>query len=69
MLTVTLSSKFQVLIPKEARQQLHLKVGQQFVCIPKGNGLHLVPKHSIMDFKGFLKNANPKNYRDRQDRI
>lgn len=69
MQTATLSAKYQICIPKLIREQLHLKIGQQFLFIAKGNSLHLVPKRSIKDVKGLLKGANPDNTRDRKDRI
>jgi AbrB family looped-hinge helix DNA binding protein len=69
METATLSSKFQLCIPKAIRKELHLKAGQKFVCISKNNGLYLVPKKDINDIRGILIGANVKNYRDRQDRI
>lgn len=69
MNTATLSSKFQICIPKEIRESLHLKSGQQFIFLTKGDGIYLVPKRNISDLKGILTDANPKNYRDRKDRV
>ena len=69
MNTATLSAKYQISIPKQIREQLGFKAGQQFVFIPKGKSLYLVPKRSIEEVKGILPNANTKNYRDRKERI
>jgi len=41
MQIATLSTKYQICIPKLIREQLHLEAGQQFIIITKGNGLHL----------------------------
>lgn len=68
MQVVTLSSKFQICIPKQIREQLHLESGQQFILIAENNGLHLVPKRNIKDMKGILAGANKENVRDREDR-
>lgn len=68
MLSATLSSKFQIVIPKALREQLHLEAGQQFVFVATGNVINLVPKHDIKQLRGLLKGANPENVRDRQDR-
>jgi len=69
MQTATISTKFQISIPKQIREEMHLKAGQQFVFIAKGNILHLVPKRSPEEMRGILKGANPKNYRDHTDRL
>lgn len=64
----TISSKFQISIPKKIREQLHIKPGQQFIFIAKGECLEIVPKRDIKDVKGLLAGANPKNVRDRSER-
>jgi AbrB family looped-hinge helix DNA binding protein len=63
-----LSSKFQISIPKEVREQMHLESGQVFFIIPRGSTIQLVPKRSIDEFKGALAGANVENVRDRKDR-
>jgi AbrB family looped-hinge helix DNA binding protein len=70
MQIATISSKFQISIPKKIREQLHIKPGQQFIFILKGDGLELVPKRNIKDVRGILSGANVDNIRDREnDRI
>lgn len=68
MTSATLSSKFQIVIPKALREQLHLEAGQQFVFVAKGNVINLVPKQDLKQLRGLLKGANPENVRDRQER-
>jgi AbrB family looped-hinge helix DNA binding protein len=68
MYTATISSKFQISVPKKVREQLHIKVGQQFIFIPKGNCLELVPKKNINELRGILEGAVTTNIRDRSDR-
>ena len=68
MTSATLSSKFQIVIPKALREQLHLEAGQQFIFVAKGNVINLVPKQDMEQLRGLLKGANPENSRDRQDR-
>lgn len=41
--TTTLSSKFQISIPKAVRDEQHWQAGQEFVFIPKGSGVLLMP--------------------------
>jgi AbrB family looped-hinge helix DNA binding protein len=67
--TATLSSKFQISIPKAVRQRQHWKPGQRLVFIPKGRGVLLVPAPSLDELRGIAKGANPKNARDRSDRV
>lgn len=69
MYATTLSSKYQISIPKHIRDELDIKVGQKFIFISKGNILMLVPQMEIKDLKGCMKGADPKNYRDRKDRV
>jgi AbrB family looped-hinge helix DNA binding protein len=69
MASVTLSSKFQLSIPKAIREQMHLKAGQKFAIIPKGDTIVLAPIRSLDEMRGVLKGADPGNYRDRTDRL
>lgn len=67
MFAATLTSKFQVSIPKAIRERMALSAGQQFLFIPKGDTLVMVPKRDIASLRGALKGANPENWRDRDD--
>ncbi|TCU10454.1 AbrB/MazE/SpoVT family DNA-binding domain-containing protein [Rhizobium sullae] len=69
MATATLSTKFQISIPKEVRDQQHWTAGQEFVFIPKGKGVLLMPVPGLNDLRGLAEGANPENYRDRNDRF
>ena len=69
MYTATLTSKFQLSIPKAIRDKLKLEAGQQFIVVAKGETITMVPKWGIGEIKGLLKGANPGNCRDRQDRV
>ncbi len=67
--TATLSSKFQISIPKAVRTARRWKAGQEFAFIPKGTGLLLVPVPGPADLAGIAKGAKAKNFRDRKDRF
>ena len=41
--TATLSSKYQISVPKLIRDELHWEAGQEFVFIPRGKGVLLMP--------------------------
>ena len=67
--TATLSSKFQISIPKAIRTAQHWDAGVTFAFIPKGTGVLLVPVPKLDDLKGLAKGANTSDYRDRSERI
>ena len=64
----TLSSKFQISIPKSVRTAHHWKAGQTFAFIPKGKGVLIIPVPDRRELAGIAKGANPEDYRDRSDR-
>lgn len=66
--TATLSSKFQISIPKTVRDEQHWKAGQEFVFIPKGKGVLVMPVPELDQLLGIAKGANKDGYRDRKDR-
>ena len=55
MNTVTVSSKFQVVIPKEIREDVGLKVGTTMEVITYGSRIELVPIQPINNLKGKFK--------------
>ena len=68
MSTATLSSKFQLSLPKALREAMQLQPGQQFELIPMGSVIQLVPRTSIKALRGIARGANPEAYRDTTDR-
>jgi len=68
MSTATVSSKFQLSIPKALREAMQIQPGQQFELIPMGSIIQMVPKTSINELRGIARGANPAQYRDRKDR-
>jgi len=69
MASVTLSSKFQLSIPKSIREEMNLRAGQKFAIIPKGDTIILAPIRPLEEMRGLLKGADTSNYRDRADRL
>ena len=55
METVTVSPKFQVVIPKLIREKLGLSPGQKLQAIVYGDRIELIPVRSIKEMRGFLK--------------
>ncbi len=66
--SATLSSKFQISIPKAVREAQGWEAGQEFVFIPKGSGVLLVPVPTRDEMFGLAEGADPSDYRDRRDR-
>lgn len=66
---VTLSSKFQVVIPRDVREKLDLKPGQKIVVIEKDGVLHLIPQKPIKEMRGFVKGINTRKLRNEEDRF
>ncbi|MDP2793659.1 MAG: AbrB/MazE/SpoVT family DNA-binding domain-containing protein [Sulfurisoma sp.] len=66
--TATLSSKYQISIPKTVRDEQHWEAGQEFVFIPKGAGVLMMPVPSLEQLAGLANGADTKGYRDRRDR-
>lgn len=58
METVTVSPKFQVVIPQRVRKALGLKPGQKIQVIPYEGRIELVPVEPIRRGRGFLKGIN-----------
>ncbi len=55
MVTVTVSPKYQVVIPKEIRRQLALKPGMQLQILRFGERIEFVPVRKAAELRGFLK--------------
>ncbi len=66
--TATLSSKYQISIPKAVRTAHQWKPGQGFAFVPKGSGVLLMPVPDLKDLKGLVRGADTGDYRDRTDR-
>lgn len=54
MSTATLSSNYQISLPEELRESMHLQPGQEFELIPMGSIIQLVPKSSIKELKSAI---------------
>ena len=68
MNTVIVSSKFQVVIPKEIRENIGLQVGTTMEIITYGSRIELVPIQPMKSLKGIFKGINTEVKRE-DDRI
>jgi AbrB family looped-hinge helix DNA binding protein len=58
METVTISPKFQVVIPKDIRERLKLAPGQKVQAIAYENRIELIPQRAMKKMRGFLKGVD-----------
>ena len=67
MNAVTLSSKFQISIPKEVREKEGWSLGHRLAFVPHGKHFVLVPVPTVDEIFGIAKGADPTG--DRYDRF
>jgi AbrB family looped-hinge helix DNA binding protein len=65
METVTVSPKFQVVIPKEIREALKLTPGQKVQALLYENRIELIPLRPVKQMRGFLKGIDTTIVRER----
>ncbi len=63
----TISSKYQIVIPREIREQFDLKPGQKVMFIPYRNTIRLVIVPPMQDALGAFKGINTANIREEVD--
>ena len=68
MQTVTVSPKYQVVIPKVVREALRLRPGQKMQVVEYGGRIELIPERDIKELRGFLKGINTEFEREK-DRL
>ncbi len=69
MATVTVSSKYQVVIPREIRKRIQLRPGQRLIVLEKEGVITLVPDQPLGKLRGFLRGMETKDLRDERDRV
>ena len=68
MLSVKVSPKFQVVIPKTIRESLHLSPGQRMQVVQYENRIELIPERDVSELEGFLKGIDTTFTRE-EDRV
>jgi AbrB family looped-hinge helix DNA binding protein len=69
METVTISPKFQVVIPKAVREQLRLVPGQTVQVIAYGDRIEFLPVRAAKELRGFLADVDASFEREEDDRL
>jgi AbrB family looped-hinge helix DNA binding protein len=66
---VTVSPKYQVVIPQKIREQMRVKPGQKMHVIAYDNMVVFIPVRPIKQARGTLKGIKTNIERDEQDRV
>ena len=68
MQTVTVSPKFQVVIPRDVRESMRLRPGQKMQVVEYEGRIELIPERNIRAMRGFLKGIDTAFDREK-DRV
>jgi len=68
MITVSISPKYQIVIPKSVREALDIQPGQRVQVIQYQNRIELIPIRSMPAARGFLKGIDTSIERE-EDRV
>jgi len=68
MITVTVSSKYQIVIPRKIREKLDIRAGQRIQLIHYQDRIEFILEKNIKEMKGFLKGLNTDVKRE-EDRL
>jgi AbrB family looped-hinge helix DNA binding protein len=69
MNTVTISPKYQVVIPSQVRDSLGVKPGQKVKVILYNNRIEMIPVRPVEESRGFLKGIDTVVDRESEDRV
>ncbi len=66
--TVTVSSKYQIVIPRNVRKSMGIKPGEKVQVMQYEDRIELIPQRRLKEMRGFLKGIDTRVPRDR-DRV
>ena len=69
MATVKVSSKYQIVIPRDVREALGLKKGQTVSVVPVGNIIEIVPDEDLSELEGAFPGLTLDDIRDESERM
>jgi AbrB family looped-hinge helix DNA binding protein len=67
--SVTVSTKFQVVIPRAVREQLHVRPGQKMRVIAYDDKVIMIPVRPIKEARGSSKGIDTDVQREEEDRL
>lgn len=68
MTYTSVSTKYQVVIPKEVRERMEIRPGQRFVVWEKAGVIHLVPALKFGEMEGRFRGMDTAHIREESDR-
>ena len=69
MARTVVSSKFQIVIPKDVREDVGIRTGQVLHVVGKKGVITLVPDEPLSRLRGFLKGMRTKGLREKRNRL
>jgi AbrB family looped-hinge helix DNA binding protein len=69
MARVTVSPKFQIVIPREIRESLRLRPGQKITLLERDGIITAIPDQPIEKFRGILKGMSTTGLREKKERL
>jgi AbrB family looped-hinge helix DNA binding protein len=63
------SSKYQIVIPKEIRARLDIEKGQILQVVVRDGVITLIPDRPISELRGFVKGMDSSGLREKEDRL
>lgn len=66
---VRVSSKFQMVIPREVREKQKIKAGQELIVIEQGRGFMVIPSVTIAEMEGAFPDLSLDGIREEEDRF
>ena len=69
MSQVTVSPKFQIVIPREIRRRLGLRPGQRVTLFERAGVITAVPDQPATKFRGILKGMSRRAIREKKERL
>ncbi|MBN1676713.1 MAG: AbrB/MazE/SpoVT family DNA-binding domain-containing protein [Kiritimatiellae bacterium] len=69
MIAVTVSPKYQVVIPRAVRQRMDIHPGEKFQVVSFDDRIELMRTRPMREMRGFLKGLDPTFEREKEDRV
>ena len=69
MLSVTISPKYQVSIPRQIRERHNIKPGERFIMMSVGDHIEMIPEKKIEDMRGVLSSMDSNYGREKSERV
>jgi AbrB family looped-hinge helix DNA binding protein len=69
LVRVTVSPKFQIVIPREIRDRLGLRPGQKITLLERDGIITAIPDQPLKKFRGILKGMSSSGLREKRERL